>query len=855
MHIVAIGGSDAGISAALRAREVDPGAEVTVVVADAYPNFSICGIPYYVSGEVTHWRNLAHRTIADLEAAGHAAAAGHHRPPHRRAPAASCSVTGPDGAEDLLSLRRAGHRHRRRPGPAADRRACDALGPGDGVHLLHSMGDTFAAHAHPGGDRARQRGHRRRRLHRPGDGRRADRPRPARSPRSSSSPRCCPPSTRELGALVHAELDRHGVTVLTGTAVERDQPRRSAARPAGCRSTRSPPTARRSPCTPTLVLVVVGVRPDTEPRRQRRGRARRPRRDRGRPADADQPARTSTRPATASITHHRLLGETYLPLGTTAHKQGRVAGENALGGSREFAGSLGTQVVKIFDQAAARTGLRDHEAAAAGFDPVTVGSEADDHKAYYPGSHRIAMRFTGDRATGRLLGVQLFGHKHAEIAKRIDIAATAIFHGMTVDAGQRPRPVLHPAARLPLGRRPGRRPGLDPPGPPPDKTTHHGEDGNDATPAPRTRTSTPPRAAAALAAAALAIGRRAHRVHVRRHPARRRPRPPRAARCGSPAPGSTFDAPFFTVAFAAYQQAHPGVTVSYAAVGSSAGITRFTAGTGELRRHRRPRQHAPTWPAPAAAPPSRSRSTSAPSSVAYNVMTLNGSLKLTGPVLARIFLGQITRWDDPAITALNPGASLPDAYITVVHRADGSGTTYIFSNYLSHVSPAWATQVGTGRSLHWPVGYGADGNQGVASTILRIPDSIGYAEDSYTTGTAINSAAIANRDGNYVTPTPATITADAAAKPGHHRGRLLHRQRARARPPTRSAATAGSWSPPASPARPPGRPSSRSSAGSPTPGSPTPPTSATSPCPPAVQQLATATLSRVTGPGGQPLTG
>jgi NADPH-dependent 2,4-dienoyl-CoA reductase/sulfur reductase-like enzyme len=134
------------------------------------------------------------------------------------------------------------------------------------------------------------------------------------------------------------------------------------------------------------------------------------------------------------ITHHRLLGATYLPLGTTAHKQGRVAGENALGGNRAFAGSLGTQVVKIFDQAAARTGLRDHEARAAGFDPVTVGSQADDHKAYYPGSHRIAMRVTGDRDSGRLLGWQLFGHKDAEIAKRIDIAATAIFHGMTVEA-------------------------------------------------------------------------------------------------------------------------------------------------------------------------------------------------------------------------------------------------------------------------------------------------------------------------------------------------------------------------------------------------------------------------------------
>jgi NADPH-dependent 2,4-dienoyl-CoA reductase/sulfur reductase-like enzyme len=91
-------------------------------------------------------------------------------------------------------------------------------------------------------------------------------------------------------------------------------------------------------------------------------------------------------------------------------------------------------VVKIFDQAAARTGLRDHEAAPAGFTSHTVGSEADDHKAYYPGSHRITMRVTGDRGTGQLLGLQLFGHRHAEIAKRIDIAATAIYSDTTVDA-------------------------------------------------------------------------------------------------------------------------------------------------------------------------------------------------------------------------------------------------------------------------------------------------------------------------------------------------------------------------------------------------------------------------------------
>ena len=182
-----------------------------------------------------------------------------------------------------------------------------------------------------------------------------------------------------------------------------------------------------------MVLVVVGVRPDSE----LAAAAGATLGAKGAIA-VDRQMRTNLPDVFAAgdcvVTHHRLLGESYLPLGTTAHKQGRIAGENALGGSREFAGSLGTQVVKIFEHAAARTGLRDHEAVAAGFDPLTVESEADDHKAYYPGSHRIRMRVTGDRATGRLLGVQLFGHRHSEIAKRIDIAATAIFHGMTVDA-------------------------------------------------------------------------------------------------------------------------------------------------------------------------------------------------------------------------------------------------------------------------------------------------------------------------------------------------------------------------------------------------------------------------------------
>ncbi|MGD0375575.1 MAG: FAD-dependent oxidoreductase [Streptosporangiaceae bacterium] len=432
MHLIAIGGSDAGISAALRARELDPGAEVSVVVADAYPNFSICGIPYYVSGEVTHWRNLAHRTVADLEATGmnlrldttaRRIEAGAHK----------LLVTAADGGEELLGYDKliVGTGAVPVRPPISGLTGPDALGASDGVHLLRSMGDTFALM------------------------RTLEQTAPATAVivgagyiglemadalitrgmsviQMEQLPEVLPTVDPALGQLVHGQLAARGVEVLTGTTV-RQITRASAGERRRLRVEATSAGGGTVARPADMVVVVVGVRPDTE-LAAASGAAL----GSSGAIAVDRGMRTSLPDVLAAgdcvITHHRLLGESYLPLGTTAHKQGRVAGENALGGNREFAGSLGTQVVKIFDQAAARTGLRGHEAAAAGFDPVTVGSEADDHKAYYPGSHRITMRFTGDRATGRLLGVQLFGHRHAEIAKRIDIAATAIFHNMTVDA-------------------------------------------------------------------------------------------------------------------------------------------------------------------------------------------------------------------------------------------------------------------------------------------------------------------------------------------------------------------------------------------------------------------------------------
>ena len=427
MHLVMIGGSDAGISAALRARELDPGAEVSVIVADAYPNFSICGIPYYLSGEVEHWRSLAHRTRADLEATGMRLRLDTTA---RRidASARKLAVTTPGGDEELLSYDKliigTGAVPARPPiGGLED------LGPDDGVHLLHSMGDTFAV-MRTLEDKA------------PttavivGAGYIGLEMADALTTRGldviqmEQLPEVLPTVDPALGQLVRAQLAGRGVEVLTGTTV------RQITRTGGGAGRLQVEAAAADGSLVTrladMVLVVVGVRPDTT----LAAGAGAALGAKGAIA-VDRRMRTSLPDVLAAgdcvVTYHRLLGETYLPLGTTAHKQGRVAGENALGGSREFAGSLGTQVVKIFDQAAARTGLREHEAAAAGFDPVTVQSEAYDHKAYYPGSHRITMRVTGDRATGQLLGLQLFGHRRAEIAKRVDIAAAAIFHSMTVD--------------------------------------------------------------------------------------------------------------------------------------------------------------------------------------------------------------------------------------------------------------------------------------------------------------------------------------------------------------------------------------------------------------------------------------
>ncbi|MDQ1733550.1 MAG: hypothetical protein QOK10_3709 [Pseudonocardiales bacterium] len=428
MHLVAIGGSDAGISAALRARELDPGVDVTVVVADAYPNFSICGIPYYISGEVTHWSNLAHRTHADLEATGMRLrldtlvtaidVAGQR-----------LKVREPNGTESFIDYDELVVGTGAVPvRPPID--GLDDLGPADGVHLLHSMGDTFALSesldriepktalivgaGYVGLEMAEgltMRG--------------------IKVTQVEMLAEVLPTVDVELGALVHAELDRHGVMVHTNSTVTRIG-RSTAGSNGRLHVDGLGPDDEALSWDVDLVLVVVGVRPDTELLIDAGAKAG----ARG-AVEVDETMAIGLPHVWAAgdcvVTHHRLLGVTYLPLGTTAHKQGRVAGENALGGQARFAGSLGTQVVKVFDLVAARTGLREHEAAKASYSPVSTTALADDHKAYYPGARPITIRVTGDHRTGELLGAQLIGSLGTEVAKRVDTFAMALFHRMRVD--------------------------------------------------------------------------------------------------------------------------------------------------------------------------------------------------------------------------------------------------------------------------------------------------------------------------------------------------------------------------------------------------------------------------------------
>jgi phosphate transport system substrate-binding protein len=225
--------------------------------------------------------------------------------------------------------------------------------------------------------------------------------------------------------------------------------------------------------------------------------------------------------------------------------------------------------------------------------------------------------------------------------------------------------------------------------------------------------------------------------------------------------GATFPQQIYTKWFDEYRKVDPSVSFNYQGIGSGGGQKQilnetvdFGASDGPMSDDNLAKAPRPLWHIPTVA---------GAVAVSYNLEG-NPQLKLDGPTLAGIFLGKVTKWNDPAIAGQNPDVKLPaDEDIVVVHRSDGSGTSFIFTDYLSSVSPDWKEKVSKGVSVNWPVGLGAKGNAGVAGQVKQTPGAIGYVELAYAHENKLPFADMKNASGNYITPTVASVTAAMAA--------------------------------------------------------------------------------------------
>ena len=227
--------------------------------------------------------------------------------------------------------------------------------------------------------------------------------------------------------------------------------------------------------------------------------------------------------------------------------------------------------------------------------------------------------------------------------------------------------------------------------------------------------------------------------------------------------GATFPAPLYTKWFDEYNKL-TGVKVNYQAIGSGGGISQITAGTVDFGASDGIMTDNQTATAQAAhGPILHIPMTSGAVAICYNLAGItSGQLKLTGDVLANIYLRKITKWNDSAIAALNPDLKLPATAIAVVHRSDGSGTTFIFTNYLSKVSPDWSSQIGNATAVKWPADtIGGQGSAGVAGQVQQVPGAIGYVELAYAIQNKIPWAKMKNAAGNYIEPSLAATTAAA----------------------------------------------------------------------------------------------
>ena len=224
--------------------------------------------------------------------------------------------------------------------------------------------------------------------------------------------------------------------------------------------------------------------------------------------------------------------------------------------------------------------------------------------------------------------------------------------------------------------------------------------------------------------------------------------------------GATFPYPLYSKWFSEYAN-RTGVKINYQSIGSGGGIRQLSEQTVDFGATDAPMSDAEL--AKAKGGPILHIPTALGAVViTYNLPNVTTPLSLTGDVIAAIYQGQITKWNDARIAALNPGVTLPATDILVVHRSDGSGTSYVFTDYLSSVSPAWATKPGKGKELQWPVGLGAKGNEGVAGQVRQSPGAIGYVELAYATQNRMPTAKLRNANGEFVAPTIESVTAAAA---------------------------------------------------------------------------------------------
>ncbi|MGA9074371.1 MAG: phosphate ABC transporter substrate-binding protein PstS [Candidatus Sulfotelmatobacter sp.] len=231
--------------------------------------------------------------------------------------------------------------------------------------------------------------------------------------------------------------------------------------------------------------------------------------------------------------------------------------------------------------------------------------------------------------------------------------------------------------------------------------------------------------------------------------------------------GATFPYPMYSKWFSEYHKLHPDVQVNYQSIGSGGGIRQVTEGTVDFGASDMPMTDGQLAEAQGKV---KTKVLNLPSVLgavvpAYNIPGVSGEVKFTPDSLAGIFLGKITKWNDKAITSANPGVNFPDKDIIVVHRSDGSGTTFIWTDYLSKISGDWKNQVGSGTSVRWPIGLGGKGNEGVAGSIRQLQGSIGYVELIYAVQNNIPFGSVRNAGGAFLKASLEGVTAAAATAP------------------------------------------------------------------------------------------